>query len=101
MDYLQEINSLDITRLERNKVIRHIMNILVDKYYVNQSKIAHEIGFAPKYLRDFTAGDRNFGYENLSLLESFIFDLYKPLIEDELPDEEDTFLFMINKIIED
>lgn len=76
-------------RADRNIYIRYVLKLLAEKYLVNQAAIAHNLGFTPKYVREFANEDRNLGNKNLDRIENLIFDLYKPILLDELPDSED------------
>lgn len=74
-----------INRMDRNIYVRYILKILVETYLINQAQLAYRIGVQPKYLREFTNGSRNIGNKRLDDIEEVISELYKPILDDELP----------------
>ena len=74
----------------RNIYIRYILKILIDTYMINQAKMAHKLGFAPQYFREYINGSRHrIKDQNLDKIEELIFDLYQPILEKELPEDMD------------
>ncbi len=65
----------------RNEYDRFVLKFLVDNYYISRIDLSKAIGLAPSYVREFYNGSRSFGNEALEKLESTIFNLYKPLLE--------------------
>lgn len=83
----------------RNVYLRYILKMLIETYLINQAKVAHRLGFDPKYLREFVNGTRGrIGDQNLDKIEELIFDLYKPILESELPDNIDDVMKLIEFI---
>lgn len=71
-------------RLQRNKDIRFLCNILHKKYFVDISRLARALHMQRQYYYDFVRGDRDLLYPNLYKIESFIFDLYETILEQEM-----------------
>lgn len=71
-------------RLQRNKDIRFLCNILHNKYFVDISRLARALHMQRQYYYDFVRGDRDLLYPNLYKIESFIFDLYETILEQEM-----------------
>ena len=72
-------------RKYRNEYVRKLLTILFDKYFVSRPKLARAIGYYNTHIADFVRGDRNnLSDTTLDNIESYIFDLYEPLLKDEL-----------------
>ncbi|MBC1899073.1 hypothetical protein HCA68_15490 [Listeria booriae] len=80
---VNDISSV-LKRKKRNKDIRQLCNILHDKYYIDKSKVARAMKLPVQYYYDFVADTRDLLYPNLIKIESFIFDLYDPILEYEM-----------------
>lgn len=83
------IRSEFLEKDRRAMYLRYVVNILVNRYLINQAKLAHELGFSPQYLREFSTGVRGMRHPNLTKLEDMIIDLYSALLENEVPDSEE------------
>lgn len=77
----------DKTYLEaKSSILRQLCNILHNKYHVKVSAIPNNIGnLSSTYYRDFIDGRREMITEqNLAKIERFIFDLYEPILIEEM-----------------
>lgn len=92
------IDSFDMDKGYRNAYLRYVLNLLKDKYYVNQSAISKACGIYTKNLNDFARGVRDFGKMNLDKLEAFLIDLYGGLLEYEVPQSKREFTNFVKSL---
>lgn len=78
------MDSRKLDRIHRNEYIRKMLTILTDKYFIERPKLARAMGYQNSYIADFLRGDRTYSTRTLDNIESFIFDLYEPILQDEL-----------------
>ena len=78
------IRNFILTKKYRDIYVREMIRILVDKYHISRPAMARAIGVSATYMRDFYSGHINLGDKSLDKFESFIDDLYEPLIRDEI-----------------
>ncbi|HAQ5597702.1 TPA: helix-turn-helix domain-containing protein [Enterococcus faecium] len=69
------------TKAFRNEYDRFVLKFLIENYYISRIDLSKAIGLAPSYVREFSNGSRNFGNEALEKLESTVFSLYSPLLD--------------------
>lgn len=66
---------------DKSEALRTLCLILHNKYNVSISSTAEGIGLRVTYYSDFlTSRRKNLKRKNLHLIETFIFDLYEPLL---------------------
>lgn len=73
-----------LTHANRTEYVRLIVKLLHDKYMVSNSDFARAMGLHPTYIREFRLGIRDrIKPKTLEKIESFVFDLYEPIILEE------------------
>lgn len=77
-------SSFYLTKSQRNLYVRHMVNILLDKYLVSRPDLARAIGIRPNHLSDYSRGDVTISHPTMDRIETFINDLYEPLIREEI-----------------
>lgn len=78
------MNSNEWLREYRNEYVRKVLGILFDKYFIARPKLSRAIGYRNTHIADFMRGAKNLSDKTLDDIESYIFDLYEPLLKDEL-----------------
>lgn len=82
-----KLSSEDKQYLEdKSKVIRQLCKILHNKYHIKMNAVPDNvIGLSNSYYRDFIDERRKVLTErNLAKIEGYIFDLYEPILNDEM-----------------
>lgn len=91
--------SYDYSPELRNLYLRHVLNTLTDKYFVQRTQIAKNINVAPSTLTDFASGRRKLSVKRLDDLEDFLNDLYGMIISDEVPQGDVTFTAYLQRMM--
>lgn len=73
-----------LTKKKRNDFLRYFMNILTEKYHVNRSNLARDLGKDPNYLHDWIAGYLTMTHNTMNMVEGYLNDMYGALLEEEL-----------------
>lgn len=88
MDNMENtLREFKLTRSARSKFLRYFFLLLVNKYHVDYIKVARSIGRNPTYIYQWLneyKGKEELGYQVMDDLERYMYEMYYPLLKDEL-----------------